>query len=90
MSTATPEGVTSRNELEVLVLSTFRDVLARPDLAPDEDFFSAGGDSLGAVAVIERLREATATDIPVALLFVAAAPAQLATAIAELPPRGDE
>ncbi|WP_169708600.1 non-ribosomal peptide synthetase [Trinickia terrae] len=43
------EGVTGR------VLAVFRSLIARPDLAADDDFFEAGGDSLQALAATAEL-----------------------------------
>lgn len=41
--------------LEQQVLDIWREVLARPDLGPDTDFFEAGGNSLAAAAVVDRV-----------------------------------
>jgi aryl carrier-like protein len=43
------------SDLPTLIGEVMGDVLKREPLAPDEDFFDAGGDSLRAVEVLQRL-----------------------------------
>ena len=52
---AAPKGETGTAEPEIL--GAFRAVLGAPDLAPTDDFFQAGAQSLQAIAVVRRLRE---------------------------------
>jgi amino acid adenylation domain-containing protein len=63
------------------VLETFREVLGRPLVRPDEDFFELGGNSLQAARLINRLRKRLNTDIPLATLFETSTPAGIAAAL---------
>jgi hypothetical protein len=42
-------------DLRTVIGTVMGDVLARRPLEPDEDFFDAGGDSLRAIEVLQRL-----------------------------------
>ncbi|TDD21246.1 type I polyketide synthase [Nonomuraea diastatica] len=55
---------------------------ARPE--PDEDFFTAGGDSIAAAQLVARLRPMFDVDIPVHLPLTATTPRALARAVDEL------
>lgn len=46
----------SSTDVDVRVLHSMRVVLHRPDLAPDENFMDAGGDSLRALSVVNTIR----------------------------------
>jgi acyl carrier protein len=63
------------------VLSVFRDVLSVGDLTPRSDFFDLGGNSLLAVEVAVQLSEQVGLEVPVADVFVAPTPIELAEAI---------
>lgn len=54
---ASEELDTGLCEEEALVLALWRDILQRPGLRTNEDFFSAGGDSLLIAQAIAQLRE---------------------------------
>lgn len=47
------------------VLAMLRTALRRPDLAPDDDFFAAGGNSLQAVTAVVELSDRFGTDLGV-------------------------
>ena len=47
----------SLNGIGQQILSLWRDQLGREDLSPEEDFFSAGGDSMEAVVMLSRLEQ---------------------------------
>ncbi|GGO99413.1 hypothetical protein GCM10012280_65790 [Wenjunlia tyrosinilytica] len=54
---------------QALVLELARELLDRPDLTMDEDFFSAGGDSITAMHLIGRLARQTGLRLRVAQIF---------------------
>ncbi|MEU6846575.1 amino acid adenylation domain-containing protein [Streptomyces sp. NPDC046716] len=56
-------------DLDALVVTVWRDVLAVDAVGPDDDFFDLGGDSFTVVRVVETLRELLALDIPLAALL---------------------
>jgi amino acid adenylation domain-containing protein len=68
--------------LEQVLVEIYRDVLGNPGLAPSDDFFSSGGDSLRAVEIVARVRDATEADCPVAYVFTRPTPRALAEALA--------
>ncbi|UUX48468.1 amino acid adenylation domain-containing protein [Nisaea acidiphila] len=45
------------------VLDVVRTVLKQPDLAPDTDFFAAGGTSLAAIRIVARLRRSLGCEV---------------------------
>ncbi|GAA4826364.1 amino acid adenylation domain-containing protein [Streptomyces ziwulingensis] len=59
-----PEG-----EAQRLVAAVWADVLGRPRVWADDDFFALGGHSLAATLVTGRLRDALRVPIPVRTLF---------------------
>jgi acyl-CoA synthetase (AMP-forming)/AMP-acid ligase II len=68
--------------LEQVLVEIYRDVLGNPGLAPGDDFFSSGGDSLRAVEIVARVRDATEAECPVAYVFTRPTPRALAEALA--------
>ncbi|MFI5527227.1 acyl carrier protein [Kitasatospora sp. NPDC051853] len=66
-----------------LVLDAYRDALGDPGLDRDSDFFEAGGDSLAAFQITDRLRGALGVEVAVALVFTHPTPAELAEVVAE-------
>lgn len=58
-----------RDALEAVVASRFAELLDRPALAMDEDFFAAGGHSLLAIKLVTRLRKALKVELPPAAVF---------------------
>ena len=67
------------------VASIMEDVLGRP-IGPDDDFFLAGGDSMGAVDVLLGLERLTGRRLPPSLLVQAPTVAQLADFLEADPP----
>lgn len=56
-------------DIPSLVSSVVAEVLQRADISLDDDFFSAGGDSLLAMHVVGRLSRASKLRVRVSLLF---------------------
>ncbi|MCA1216979.1 non-ribosomal peptide synthetase [Streptomyces sp. 8L] len=54
---AAPSGA-----LEALLLTVWQEILRAPDLGPEDDFISGGGDSVLATRIVARLRDLTQTD----------------------------
>ena len=53
---------------DLTILAIFREVLGRPELGLDDDFFAAGAQSLQAIAVVRRLRE-TGLEVQISDLY---------------------
>jgi acyl carrier protein len=52
------------SDTEVRLAALWRDVLGiNDDVAPDDDFFSLGGNSLGAMRLMFRIRETFGTEV---------------------------
>jgi thioesterase domain-containing protein/acyl carrier protein len=64
-------------ELAAVLTSLFSDVIGR-QINPGDDFFSAGGDSVGAVELFARLAAEFGVRFPLRLLAEASSPARLA------------
>jgi acyl carrier protein len=58
-----------REALVRVILGHARAALDNPDLRSEDDFFEAGGDSILAVEMMDRLSETIGADIPVAFLY---------------------
>jgi aryl carrier-like protein len=54
---------------QVLVLDLARELLDRPEVTLDDDFFSVGGDSITAMHLIGRLSRRTGLRLRVAQIF---------------------
>ncbi len=84
-----------RSDLAELVLSLTHDLLERTDVTLDDDFFSAGGDSIIAMHLVGQLARQTGLRLRVSIIFAnpnlgefAAAVEQLRqTAVADTPDR---
>lgn len=76
--------MSTRDDFEEIILTAYRQV-AGEDLQADDDFFAAGGDSLGAVDVAAKIQSALGIDVPVALLFIHPTPVELTEALREQP-----
>jgi enterobactin synthetase component F len=61
----------------------WQQVLGHPAVGPDDDFFDLGGDSLVAVALTGRIRDAFGVELSIASLFDSPTPASLATVLLE-------
>lgn len=73
-------------DLERVLLTTMQQVLALPDLGPEESFFSAGGTSLHAEVFARTASEAIGEPITFTDVFQFPSPASLAAAIARREP----
>lgn len=69
------------SDTEAAVASVWADVLARPAVGREDDFFALGGHSLAATQIVARLRESLDIDLPVAAVFDAPTVAELARAV---------
>ncbi|SOD68014.1 Acyl carrier protein [Streptomyces zhaozhouensis] len=78
--------------LPELVVDLFREALGNDGLTAESDFFEEGGDSLSALRITAGLGEALGVEVPVALVFSAPTPAELAAVVAEetLPGAGED
>ncbi|HKH45215.1 MAG TPA: amino acid adenylation domain-containing protein, partial [Thermoanaerobaculia bacterium] len=64
-----PGAVAPRNPAEAALAAIWREVLGVERIGPRDRFFDLGGDSLIALRVMARLREAFGVDLPVRALF---------------------
>ncbi|MFJ9566967.1 amino acid adenylation domain-containing protein [Streptomyces fuscichromogenes] len=65
-------GRTPRQEI---LCSLFAEILGRPDVGSEDDFFALGGHSLLAMRLISRIRTALGTDVDLGAFFTAPSPA---------------
>ncbi len=59
------------DELGTQLLEIWRDLLRKPDIGADDDFFSLGGHSLQAVQMFHRFNRDTGVNLPLATLLTA-------------------
>lgn len=59
------------DELGEQLLAIWRDLLRKPDIGADDDFFSLGGHSLQAVQMFHRFNRETGVNLPLATLLTA-------------------
>jgi acyl-CoA synthetase (AMP-forming)/AMP-acid ligase II/thioesterase domain-containing protein/acyl carrier protein len=71
-----------RSTLEIEIVDIWKRLLGVETVDPMADFFQLGGDSLLAVQMLMELETIVGHDLPETLLFEAATPRQLASAIA--------
>lgn len=71
-------------DLASLVLTVARDVLEQPPLSLDDDFFTAGGDSLLAMHLVGRLSRASGLRVRVSHLFAQPVLREFAAALEQL------
>lgn len=71
-----PSSVTERQ-----IFSIWQDLLPASTFGVDDDFFDVGGHSLLAVSLVERIRRATGSELPLAALLDAPTVAGLAAAV---------
>ncbi|MDI9240387.1 amino acid adenylation domain-containing protein [Lysobacter sp. LF1] len=57
--------------LGMQLLEIWRDLLRKPEIGPDDDFFSLGGHSLQAVQMFHRFNRETGVNLPLATLLTA-------------------
>ena len=67
------------------VLTAVATVLDKPQVAPGDNFFDLGGDSLAALAVVSHIEEALGREIPLDAIFDVDDLTALAALIADLP-----
>jgi len=72
------------NDTERLVADTVCAVLGRTRVGRNDDFFSLGGDSLRASAVLARIEQSLGLRIPVSVFFRFPTPAQLGAKLDEM------
>lgn len=70
-SEALPETGGDTDGLRTTVRAIWREMLARPDLCDDDDFFASGGHSLLAARVVARIEAATGRSVPLWSFFEA-------------------
>ncbi|BCY14200.1 non-ribosomal peptide synthetase [Actinoplanes sp. L3-i22] len=75
---ATAAGTEPRNAQEQMVCDLFAELLDRPAVSVDDNFFDLGGHSLLATRLVARVRSTFDCDIPVRALFEAPTPGGLA------------
>ncbi|MEV0533713.1 phosphopantetheine-binding protein [Kitasatospora sp. NPDC050463] len=70
-------------ELAGQIAGFYRETLGDDSLDTDSDFFEAGGDSLAAFQIVDRLQELVGAEIAVALVFTYPSPAELAEVVVD-------
>ena len=83
LRTAVGGGLSGEAEQQVIEL--FRRCFSRDDIAPEDDFFALGGDSLLATRLLTRLGEKCRADLPPDALFRYPTPRALARSITGSP-----
>ncbi|WP_188576731.1 non-ribosomal peptide synthetase [Tistrella bauzanensis] len=86
---AVPAGTATTQRLpatptEHLIAGIWSDILGRPAIGIDDDFFALGGHSLKAVRMVGRLNEALPVDVPLRTVFENPTIATLAPALEAL------
>ncbi|UOZ05562.1 non-ribosomal peptide synthetase [Amycolatopsis sp. WQ 127309] len=82
-SPATPGELTAT---EAQLAAVWREVLDVEHVGPGDNFFTLGGDSLGALTTIARLTEKYGADVPAQAVFSAATLADLAAELDQVSP----
>ncbi|HEX2081070.1 MAG TPA: amino acid adenylation domain-containing protein [Longimicrobium sp.] len=75
--------VPPRTALEEAIAAAWREVLDVPRVGVHDDFFALGGNSLAALRLLARVRQAVGAELPVAALLQGPTVEQLARAVAE-------
>jgi acyl carrier protein len=73
----------NRAALVGVILAQARAVLDNPELLSDDNFFDAGGDSILAVDMADRLSEMIGSEVPVAFVYTFPTAADMAEVVAE-------
>ncbi|NLU78170.1 amino acid adenylation domain-containing protein [Micromonospora sp. HNM0581] len=71
-------GREPRNDRERALCDAFAEVLALPEVGPEDDFFDLGGHSLLVLRLIRAIQQRTGVDLTPAVVFAAPTPALLA------------
>jgi amino acid adenylation domain-containing protein len=83
LETAAPAPAANTTPIEELLAGIWSDLLGAENVGAHDSFFDLGGHSLLAIQAVSRIREACGVELPLADLFAAPAPADLAPRIAQ-------
>ncbi|MFD6893419.1 amino acid adenylation domain-containing protein [Rhodococcus sp. NPDC060086] len=89
LSEGRPPYRAPRDTTETAVISAFAGTLDTPQVGLDDDYFTLGGTSLGATAVVAALSESLGRPVPVQWIFTHPTPGSLARRLLDTP-LGDE
>lgn len=78
-----PAESSSEKSIIDAVLAAYRQILADPNVLPDDDFFELGGDSFQAMDIMAMLEETTGKQIRAGVIFAFPTATALAKVIAE-------
>jgi amino acid adenylation domain-containing protein len=76
-ASATPSRSEPSNNIQETLLDLWREVLNRPDIGTDDDFFLCGGDSLSAIDLVQRIEKRLRYRLPLTILTEAPTVTQL-------------
>ena len=74
---STPGAAPPQGEEEGALVALFQEILGLPSVAPGDDFFELGGDSMLGTQLMANLRRRFEVDLPLDALFAAPTPAGL-------------